>query len=744
MTPSETHDEPLSKVADSTSQKSSESNTSGHSENSSHEQIKPPRHTASRTPTQKPHVRRTHTRSLSHTKMPTRLSTSGPKPHLNRSKSSDIIRTQRQPPGIKRNNRSFNKVPGFLPLKKTILNGSTKGPVPLNRSTLTNSLKGMAPLRKTMLNGSTKDKHALQKSHLNTSMRSSKSLNSLKGLNSFTNGSSIGLRLSSKRGRAIVKLNEDAESNEYEDLSEDSELESNERQLNASNDSLNQGTQTWAEQERIIEAPEPTRGSLDLEEDQSRDDLRGRSTRQVDHSHGTQYDTNPRNEGFAALENPHIKDLKAVDQAKSISEPPVSMSSNSSTDELMNNNIYGGSLLLSQSTGITRKIGEPVGYRMSEQSSDDRLDQKMKDERISGISFKARPYNEVHAEPQQAKPAASVSSYQPDQTIFSNLQRNNSKYLSNLKSPKPNQPAQQSQSALQANAASGKDFSNFLNSSHSSNGAAGHAVETRTQQRLWLQRENSLMDVSQNHELSHLQNFSNMSLNKLMFAHNYNSSTTNVREPSRKSGPQTPRTQGGATFMETEGSGSGEQTNVTNLFYLIQSGHQQGSVRSRTEYERLNREYLNVRRHLNPVAESLNRMEKYYAQAKGLNVQKNAQASKGAAASIRSQVMNANKFENFVANAESREAKASLLVNKVWQDALIRTTSSSPSVSRQGEQSDSSGSFYNNPQQIQQRLQPMRPSRSSGNVSQRSSVTPTTRAVKLATQASGEGYSSQR
>lgn len=650
-------------------------------------------------------------RSQSHTKMPSRLSTSGPKPHLNRSKSSDIIRTQRQP-GIKRNNRSFTKVPGFLPLHKTVLNSSVKGQNTLNRSTLANSLKGSAPLRKTTLNGSGKDRQGLQKTFLNGSMRSSKSLNSLKGMgNSVTNGPGIGLRLSSRRGRAIVRLNEDAASNEYEDLSEDSELETSSRANEPSNEPLDQND--WNEDHKISQVPEQSE-SVSSKEIPS---------------------TEPESEN-KNLKPEKQRALLPDDQAKCTSEPPALISTNSSTDELMNNNLYGGSLLLSQSTGLTRKMNEPLGYGISGNTSDDRVD-PMRDESVSGISFKARPYNELRnkepAEPVQAKTTASVSSYQPDQSIFSNLQRNNSKYLTNVKLQRP---APQGQT--QAQPTTGKDFSSFLNSSHSSNGASGHNIETRTQQRLWLQRENSLMDVSQNIDPSKLQNLSNMSLNKLMFAHNYNNSTTNVREQGRTAGPQTPGVQGGPHPGEQEGQNHGEAANVTSLFHLVQSGHQQGSVRSKTEYERLNREYLNVRRHLNPVAESLNRMDKFYARKKGLNVQKNPLTSRGASSSVHSQVTNANKFEEFAKDRENTESKASILVGRVWQEALLQTSSNvSPSVSRQ-ELNDLGGSqFHQNPQQIQQRSQPMRCSRSSGSVSQRSSATPATRAVKLASQAAG-------
>ncbi|KAF3987593.1 hypothetical protein FT663_03746 [Candidozyma haemuli var. vulneris] len=752
MTPGELQDDTSSRNTDSTSQRSSDNSESGFNEPSSQpgqDQIKPPRPT-SRTPTheKKPHLRRTHMRSQSHTKMPTRLSTSGPKPNLNRSKSSDIIRTQRQP-GIKRNNRSFTKVAGFLPLHKTVSNSSVKAPGTLNRSTSANSLKGFAPLRKTTSNGSSKDKQALHKTFSNSSMRSSKSSNSLKGLNnSVNNGSGIGLRLSSKRGRAIVKLNEDAESNEYEDLSEDSESETHSRPQDQSNENISSDQQDWNEENKISEVPEQSESYSSSEYRKAPESDERQPSQTYEAEKENSQIAKERESAFKEKKDPKSRLSQEQDQAKCTSEPPAYMSTNSSTDELMNNNLYGGSLLLSQSTGLMRKINEPLGYHASGEASDDRLDQTTRDESTSGISFKARPYNELRnkepAEPVQATTtAASVSSYQPDQSIFSNLQRNNSKYLNNSKSQRPTNQSQGSQSNIRT----GKDFSNFLNNSHSSNGAPGHNIETRTQQRLWLQRENSLMDVSSNIDASKLQNLSNMSLNKLMFAHNYNNSTTNVREPSRAAGQQTPGVQGGGQLGEVEGQGAGDASNVTNLLYLIQSGHQQGSVRSRTEYERLNREYLNVRRHLNPVAESLDRLEKYYGGKKGLNVQKNSQAPKGASSSVHSQMMTVNKFEEFAADKEERENKAALLVNRVWQDALFQTSSTtSPSASRQGEPSDQGGSqFHHNPQQIQQqKSQPMKPSRSSSSIQQRSSLTPTTRAVKLATQASGEGSLPQR
>lgn len=215
-------------------------------------------------------------------------------------------------------------------------------------------------------------------------------------------------------------------------------------------------------------------------------------------------------------------------------------------------NLYGGLLLLSQSTGLTRKIApEPF-------------------EELSGISFKARPYADTNGE------LVDVRLYQPQQLIFSNLQRTSSQFL-------------------------GAKRSNASPTSH-----AGHP-ETRTQQRLWLQRENLLMDVAERQVLQSPQ-------------------TSSAGSP-----PATPH------------------ESASNLLYLLQG--QQNLIQLRTEFERLNREYVTVRRHRNPVAEALSRLER-------LTLPKTRKKATAAT------------FKETVGNYEEREKTAAAMMGKLWLEAL--------------------------------------------------------------------------
>lgn len=740
--------------------------SSGYETSSLQVYSKPHRNTAQRNPShdKKHHPKRPHMRSQSHTKVPTRLSTSGPKPHLNRSKSSDVIRTPRSG-GLKRNNRSLTKLAGLQPLTKTLLNNSLKGTVPVNpvkRTQLQNSLKSLGSLRKTTSNSSYKGNLALTKTHLENSIRSSKSSNSLKGLNtvgSVNNGPSIGLRTSSRRGKAILRLNGDADNQNYEDLSDESDLENE-----------NEGTKSGLPGDQKY-----TGGSTD-----DFNDLKYSSGEQQ----GTPAPAEPQAyEGTAQGQS--TKDKKPGESEESSSqiasrngqptkvqsEPPAFVSTNSSADDLTSSNLYGGSLLLSQSTGLTRNINDPMGYQLQKDQSEERLDQKMAGDHTSGIYFKASK-NEGDSqllgnEPLQGPAARPPSSYQPNQSIFTNLQRTNSKFLSNMKSQRQpsNYTQQQQQQQLaqfgqsqtsntqgsahqvqqgqqaqrgrglpppsaygqqsQQGAGAGRDFSDFLNSSNSGNNAQGHNIETRTQQRLWLQRENSMMDGSQLAD-SKFNNFSNLSLNKLMFAHNYNNSSTNVRDISGSAGslglqsnPVTPVSEAPPL------SSQADPLNVPNLMFLVQSNQHQTSVQSRTEYERLNREYLNVRRHLNPVAESSNRLERHEALTKDIDVQKKSK-KKPTSSSMHTQTTNANSFDQFASNKQEHEEQAALLVNKLWQEALFLTTSA-PSNSRPT-QPDSGA---NDPQHHL-----LKHSRGGSTLQgNRLSMPPTTRAVKLAAQA---------
>lgn len=709
----------------------------------------------------KHYPKRPHMRSQSHTKVPTRLSTSGPKPHLNRSKSSDVIRTHGNA-GLKRNNRSWTKLTGLQPLTKTLLNNSLKGNIVLNpvkRTQLQNSLKSLSSLK----NASSSDL-ALTKTQLRNSIRSSKSSNSLKGLNavgSVNNGPSIGLRSSSKRGKAILRLNGDADNNEYEDMSESSVLD--DETASSRNDS-NEAAMTKRISNDLTAQPEPVdKKPLAVSP------IAEKISTSSGSDGGPQREKNNKNE--VVQENANVREnsntgtssLPSRDDTKSTS--PAFVSTNTSTDDLNSSNLYGGSLLLSQSTGLTRNINDPVGYQDQNQQQDASLHQMLRDEPATPLYFGKN--QEADESSQQQSLARQTGSYQPNQSIFSNLQRNNSKFLSNMKLQR--QPSQQLQQQQQLNTQpypaqqslqahqdrnkpgnttqissgkalydvpnGGKDFSDFLNSSHSGTSQHANNIETRTQQRLWLQRENSMMDGSQLLDSSKLNNFSNLSLNKLMFAHNYNTSSTNMRDLPGSVGSMGPYPSNTTPVSENVPPASSQQDplSVPSLMFLVQSNQHQNSVQSRTEYERLNREYLNVRRHLNPVAESCNRLEQYEILNKEIDLQKKLKKKSATTSSMHTQSTNANNFEHFTANKKEYEEQSSFLVNKLWQDALLlAASSSSPSKSSQNEQSSA------DIQQQQQQQHGSRQQRGPNSVQgtpNRLSMPPTTRAVKLAAQA---------
>lgn len=497
-----------------------------------------------------------------------------------------------------------------MPLTKTLLNGSLKGLAPLTKTLLNGSAKQNA-LRKTTLNGLGK---AMKKTALDHLIRSLKASGSGKGF-----ATPAGLKTSSKRGRAILKLNEDT-GNDYEDLSADS---SDSEAYEPKNEQTGPTTETNGIEnggriDQVENAPTSHNVQGQNVEGQNvpRQDL-SQNLPSQDLSQNINQSTNK------DIKNEYETWREPADREQKNRNDAASVSTENSDD--LSSALYSGSLLLSQSTGLTRKVG-PVS-RIYEGKED------------------------VGAE------ELKTESYQPNQTIFSNLQRTNTQFLNSIRQPAP--PEEKKPAVDQFNqslgADSSKSFSAFLNSSQS-----GHNnIETRTQQRLWLQRENSMMEIPSVAEAN--KNFSSYSLNKLMFAHNYNNSATNVRDAA-----------GFSLGLMPEAQSQGEKTptpteSVTNLFYLIQGGHQ-NSIQSRTEFERLNRDYVNVRRYLNPVAESLSRLEK--KKDGELEVQKRRQKKNGYTHA-------ANTFHDFLPNWDEKQEEADALVNQMWQAALISSSSSS-------------------------------------------------------------------
>lgn len=586
---------------------------------------------AKRQPSKRPQQ---HGRSQSNSRVSLALSTSSssrPLGTLSRSKSTDLILRPGHP-NMKRSNKSYTKltslhpaksaskgtmnraVNSLQPLTKTLLNGSLNrgsgGMHPLTKTILRDSAKHYA-LRKTVLNTSQKGIGTLSRNKSENSIKSNKSNTSLKGINAQLGG----LKSSAKRGKAILKLNEEYPDEAYEDVSDDSE----------------EGEDLASEQPRPrLERPDvrPNISSEGVADVVSSD---GRSS-----ATPYQLQLSPKNE-------PLLNDYKNTD---------------SSSEDLTSRNMYGGSFLLSQSTGMTRKINpssEPMDYAAFTENNS--ASSKALDRSGGGIVFKTGQARDVESEPVVTKTNAAKNSYHNNQTIFGNLQRTDLQF-SNHKLQRP-----ASEKSLQKQL-SNKNFAGYL---ESNNGPSNSGPETRTQQKLWLQRENSLMDVSSNLDPSRLSNFSNLSLNKLMFAHNMSSANVRDMHLSRHGSSAS------HDLLNSKGETSSpfqneQASNFNNFINIIQNVHQ-NSIQSRTEFERLNREYVNVRRHLNPVAASLGRIDQY--------LKHRGEEGEGS-----SQKKDPAKKKTKNETTESQEQYKLQLIHRLWQEALHTSSASSVSLRR--------------------------------------------------------------
>ncbi|CAH6722470.1 hypothetical protein CLIB1444_09S04280 [[Candida] jaroonii] len=675
-----------------------------------------------------------HTRTPSYNKVNTIN-----RPNLNRSKSTDgIVR-------IKRNNRSFTKIATLQPLTKTLSNQSLK---------------------------------------------SNKSNTSLKNLN--INLAYGGLKLSAKQGKAILKLNDD--NDEYEDLSDEeaNELENSAELL--AQQSLQQQQPTPEQQATPLPEPEQPQeaeisnntqdndmqhvfqqalGQYVSEPEVNKENHLSPSPRPELYTSGVQSDPLIKTEPLDSHpKQPTTHNIQEALRSKSPESPSSQEGSKQditteqsddrlnklpdSTDDLTpSSNLYGGSLFLSQSTGLIRKI-DP---KQMEYPSEGNEGESYNDSN-GGISFKANPIDLNVAEPVLTnKPAVKLNSYQPNQTIFNNLQRTNNQYVNSKKQSQQKasdekngiEPAKSRAippQHIQLKDLGVTDFANFLNNNVNLN----DGNDNRTQQRLWLQRENSLMDVSI--DPNQLANFSSLSLNKLMFAHNYNQSNQHLNQmtPQTPSGgfqlgmtpinnelqnhqpggivtanhqsASVPHQNNGVNVSVTSVNNSSSTsqsttpndnpplqnsvstTNINGLLYMLQNGST-NLIQSRIEFERLNREYLNVRRYLNPIGVSLNRVKNNTIKIKKSNDKKDVNND-------------ANTFEEFSPNFKDKEEEINNTLNKIWQDALISTSSVA-----QNQSNTSLNASMQRPQIA--RL----PSRNQY-MNLRNSQTPTTRAVKFA------------
>lgn len=608
---------------------------------SSHNSTKGKRQQSTKRPQQ-------HSRSQSNGRAAITLSTSSGRPHgLSRSKSTDVITRMGGHQQMKRNNKSFTKlsslhptksstnlsmsraVGALQPLTKTTLNSSMtrgSGMHPLTKTVLRDSAKHYA-LRKTILNGSQKGGFVpLSRNKSELSIKSNKSNSSLKGA---SNGQHGGLKSSAKRGRAILKLNEEYPDENYEDISNDSEADDEDTSAT----------------ENKLEKSEPRQYSSDNITDDPENDERSSAL-------------------YGGRQSPKQGML------------PSGYKTTDSSSEDLSRNMYGGSFLLSQSTGMTKKIGSKApgsDYSFLEGSGSRALGNGENGPgEISGVGgiggglvFKTGDNKDSADSPEPIVTKTNVAKgglYHSNQSIFSNLQRNDLQFSSNMKLQRP------PNNERKLHSLSSKNFSGFL---ESNNNPATPGLETRTQQRLWLQRENSLMDVSSNLDPANLTNFSNLSLNKLMFAHNMNSSA-NVRDMqiSRQGSYANYDVSNGIKNDNPAAFQNDQAGALTNFMNIIQNVHQ-NSIQSRTEFERLNREYVNVRRHSNPVAASLARIEQFM-QNGGVGIVGVSARQNDTLAFI----------DKDGATGEELEQYKTQQLNRLWQEALHTGSASSVALKR--------------------------------------------------------------
>ncbi|KAI5953565.1 TCO89 [Candida jiufengensis] len=472
----------------------------------------------------------------------------------------------------------------------------------------------------------------LTKTVSNQSLKSNKSNTSLK---QFGSTSSVGLKSNARKGKAVINLNDD--DGEFEDVDEPPDVPVPERfdsqeTISTTHSNSDQNIPSLYEQiNRILPDPTPEQ------------------------------------------EKPKLEVLEESTDKEEPKRPDLISSVQSSAEDF-NSNLYGGSLLLSQSTGVVRKI-EPMSSK--------NYPTEPLPESASGISFKANPMESNLAKPVTTNQnAIQKNSYQPDQTIFNNLQRTNNQYMQKKPTSKQLQTQPQPTKVTGSLKNGANNFNEFLRSNNSNTDQfQPKNIETRTQQKLWLQRESSLMDVTNMDPTK--SNFSNLSLNNLMFSHNYPNSYGSSHVLPSSVGPMTPVTPGDNSSQDGHmtNSNNNSTTNINGLLLMVQNSHQ-NSIQIRTEFERLNREYLNVRRNLNPIAGSLDRIENSKNEIKVVKSKKN-----------RTESNNANTFEEYAPAIQEKQPEISSKVNKIWQDAIISTLSNKISYQDQNQMMSRLSSF---------------------------------------------------
>lgn len=655
------------------------------------------------------------------------------RPGLGRSKSTDgLLRSK------VRSNRLFTKLSTVHPLTKT-LSGGTLAHI---------SLLAAAAVAQAAHSGHAKLRLTL----------------SLKALAESPLAPIIGLKLSSRKGKAILRLNDDAEDDEYEDVDLVAE---DELSRHGSVSQVKPNHTTTDISLHSIDCPpsqQPSRiklPSLDCsvsQEHYTEPSKQGIEVRKPRHS------AEPRQNVHTSLirsQSPFSRSLEVQVSLRTLSSLPGlellrqplvrlhlrhqnvgvelpprdpgdasgsrstrshhhsdrsysrallphehSVSTRSSTDDLMSGAAYGGSMLLSQSTGLTRKVNPGSSTGHSGSGVHDGGDQLIPESSGSvmaaqsspqeGILFKAS--GETHANAKSDGPTT-----RGRKGHYGYQEKNSAPFSSQ---PRPD-------------ANFSNNFAQFLNldATGTSQGQHPLLVETRTQQRLWLQRENSLMDVP-HLDANNLNNFSNLSLSNLMFSHNQ--SSTNMQQMAANAGFSRDgaytslgrdstrgsfQGSGGVTPQGYEGSGDpsvnnvqlqftgalatpsverqlvyggtdgtstpgGEALNLNTFLRLVLSSSNH-RVSQKMEFERLNREYLNLRRYRNPVAELLDRIADL-EHVDQIKIKKTRDISKKKESGLATVRGSTGAVSN---NAESdtaieRDTEAQALVSKLWQDAI--------------------------------------------------------------------------
>ncbi|ODQ77948.1 hypothetical protein BABINDRAFT_162999 [Babjeviella inositovora NRRL Y-12698] len=302
------------------------------------------------------------------------------------------------------------------------------------------------------------------------------------------------------------------------------------------------------------------------------------------------------------LENNDGDSSEEVDGLEPIQEghhglkhPQPSHSNATSTDSL--HKLYGGSVLLSQSTGVERKLPANANnsiVQMSKPNYDNH-------DEYAGYSLQQpRPMESASTSLSSTNGPLSFQAKRTDYPVIpsiSTLSMHQHLEQAPAHRPPSNGLTMMNTAQRAPESPATNNFAAFLKS-------GTPAPETRTQQRLWLQRENSFLDVSQSGSMN---------------------------------------------------------THMSKMFG--------NSVQTRTESERLSREFMNVRRYTNPMNESLNRMgviTKAMAKSSNKQIAEQHETSVLGTASV---VRSSNTFAEYAPEVLQQGMETHDKLYRMWQIA---------------------------------------------------------------------------